>query len=959
MKKIYTLLISLILLGFNSHAQDCFMKPAPNYYVTSTNDMGPGSFREVINQINMSGMEANIMFAMGGSTISLMQPLPEITVPVFIDGMGVTLNGNFMIQEPAVLMTAANSCLINLNFVNFLPPDLTVTNINDDGAGSLRRVIQILNATSNGGMITFNIPGTAPHTITPFTALPAITKPVEINASSQPENGYTGTEPKIHLNGALVASADGLTFSDLSSLQVYGLKVTGFKKGLYISMNSLSSTRTVTIGSSWGKNVFCGNSEEGIYCAYSLNGTFEYNYFGLDPATNDAQGNGTGLLLIHDENSIVRNNVLSGNSRYGLYLQYSKNALVNDNYIGTDMTATANRGNAEDGIMTLSLDNAMIRNNVISGNGTQGGHLTAGIELSGKASVRNNKIGTDITGTVAIPNDLGIYIEGGVAEIGGPSSLDGNLISGNTDYAVYPRNMDTLIVMNNKIGTNAAGNARLGNLDGIYGRDVHFGLVSNNLISGNKGMGVYIFSAFSVIDSFTVRDNYIGVNADLTDTLGNGVGVGFHNVTAPGVYILNNIIGGNKTGLSLMGENALVKSNFIGFNPAGTVELPNATGIRITGSENIVQENVIAHNEASIILATSSTGTLYNRISRNSMYNNGGPGIDLDPVYTSANGLPHDSILPPVIVSVSTTGLSGIAEPGAEVEVYLNHTYNQYLQGETWLGTAIADVDGNWTLSSDFSNPCQLTALTIDTENNTSLFSAYQLDVSINEGAEEVWYCVDSIITLQVNVDYPALTWSNGEAGVEVIATAPGKYWVDASDVCGGFDSDTIVVVDKEEPVVAGIDFTPVDLTVQFSNLSTGATSYVWHFGDNNTSAEFEPSHTYAEPGSYTVALIGRNYCVIDTTELTIQVGTVTATTAYTEKSMSFSYGEGELLIRSEGNVTGTLQLTDLSGRTHLTQIRLNAGVNQVPLNLPSGLYLVTMITEGQKLLHSGKVVVR
>ena len=44
--------------------------------------------------------------------------------------------------------------------------------------------------------------------------------------------------------------------------------------------------------------------------------------------------------------------------------------------------------------------------------------------------------------------------------------------------------------------------------------------------------------------------------------------------------------------------------------------------------------------------------------------------------------------------------------------------------------------------------------------------------------------------------------------------------------------------------------------TVQFRNYSQDGESYVWDFGDGNTSTEFEPTHTYEENGEYNVTLV-------------------------------------------------------------------------------------------------------
>ena len=48
-------------------------------------------------------------------------------------------------------------------------------------------------------------------------------------------------------------------------------------------------------------------------------------------------------------------------------------------------------------------------------------------------------------------------------------------------------------------------------------------------------------------------------------------------------------------------------------------------------------------------------------------------------------------------------------------------------------------------------------------------------------------------------------------------------------------------------------------LNVSFSNLSTGAISYLWNFGDGGTSTAANPSHNYTSAGSYTVTLIATN----------------------------------------------------------------------------------------------------
>lgn len=48
-------------------------------------------------------------------------------------------------------------------------------------------------------------------------------------------------------------------------------------------------------------------------------------------------------------------------------------------------------------------------------------------------------------------------------------------------------------------------------------------------------------------------------------------------------------------------------------------------------------------------------------------------------------------------------------------------------------------------------------------------------------------------------------------------------------------------------------------LTVTFTNMSSGATGYVWNFGDGQSSQEADPVHTYSAPGAYNVTLNASN----------------------------------------------------------------------------------------------------
>ncbi len=73
----------------------------------------------------------------------------------------------------------------------------------------------------------------------------------------------------------------------------------------------------------------------------------------------------------------------------------------------------------------------------------------------------------------------------------------------------------------------------------------------------------------------------------------------------------------------------------------------------------------------------------------------------------------------------------------------------------------------------------------------------------------------------------------------------------------------------------AKFTYEPDGLTVQFTNKSVAADSYVWDFGDEATSTEKNPSHTYATAGSYKVTLTASNGKESDlySQDITVEVG--------------------------------------------------------------------------------------
>jgi hypothetical protein len=236
-------------------------------------------------------------------------------------------------------------------------------------------------------------------------------------------------------------------------------------------------------------------------------------------------------------------NVISGNAGSGVRLfggHWCGCAnIIQGNLIGTDITGTKDLGNAGDGIEvgdqnSDALRDTVVADNVVSGNGSRGVFVANGSSLS----VVGNKIGTNATGTAAIPNDDdGVeWLSPGDGAIGGPTAGERNVISGNRRSGiVIDPFAGPVRIPNNYVGTTNAGAATLGNGgSGILiagANDVHVGGTGagdGNVIAGNGGDGVAVSPGVrnSILGNSIFRNGELGIDLGPDGVTGNDDGDG-------------------------------------------------------------------------------------------------------------------------------------------------------------------------------------------------------------------------------------------------------------------------------------------------------------------------------------------------------------------------------------------------------------------------------------------------
>jgi len=129
-------------------------------------------------------------------------------------------------------------------------------------------------------------------------------------------------------------------------------------------------------------------------------------------------------------------------------------------------------------------------------------------------------------------------------------------------------------------------------------------------------------------------------------------------------------------------------------------------------------------------------------------------------------------------------------------------------------------------------------------------------DISTGEPTEWQWEFGDGETSTRKN---PLHTYPGaGTYTVTLRVTAPG----------GSASKRKFVTVEAGEPLIADFGFTVNGLTVLFSESSAGdPTSFSWDFGDGRFSTARNPTHTYAQPGTYTVELtVANQFGLTDTT---------------------------------------------------------------------------------------------
>jgi len=390
-----------------------------------------------------------------------------------------------------------------------------------------------------------------------------------------------------------------------------------------------------------------------------------------------------GIIVSGNKNQIGLDNELLANyisdNEYGILIAGDSNKITG-NVIGLDILGHKEANKF--GVLNFGNNNVIGgvfqgEGNVISGNDK--GIVVNSFEPGSVAYIVGNQIGTDIAGTAAIGNKIGIEINGPNTIIGGTNPAAMNIISGNTESGILTGLLSNNIqIIGNHVGVDKTGNINIPNRDGIaLGPGSTDCLVEKNLIKSNSQFGIYCSGIPQ--DSLESAGHLITENDILMNTIA-GIGISDNS---------HHIVIGEHLGGAGVGNN-----------------------IQFNGQGGVVFRNLIAT-------------PAYNTIRKNSFQKNGIKGID---IYSQCS-ICQDQTFPPDITSyteqdaVTALVVGTHHDAGSRIDVYTGDiNFSAHYEGKVWLGSTTVDANNDFVLAID-NCQCDIVATATDPDGNTSEFT--------------------------------------------------------------------------------------------------------------------------------------------------------------------------------------------------------------------------------------------
>ncbi len=223
------------------------------------------------------------------------------------------------------------------------------------------------------------------------------------------------------------------------------------------------------------------------------------------------------------------------------------------------------------------------------------------------------------------------------------------------------------------------------------------------------------------------------------------------------------------------------------------------------------------------------------------------------------------------------------------------------------------------------------------------------LNYKWNSGAIQQISWTGNLTTMDTaHILLPAYLLTAGNHQLMVYSTNPN------GSIDGNTSNDTILFSTTAQslPVVSDFSANPtascnLPATIDFTNLSQNALTYLWDFGDGTTSTDNSPSHTYISNGIFSVTLIAdAGICGSDQKTYTnmIQIGNVPPAADFSANNLTPILGE-TVTFTDLSDCTPTSWSWSFDPAAHVTYMNGTSSSSQNPQVsfTQTGLYTITL----------------
>jgi PKD repeat protein len=220
--------------------------------------------------------------------------------------------------------------------------------------------------------------------------------------------------------------------------------------------------------------------------------------------------------------------------------------------------------------------------------------------------------------------------------------------------------------------------------------------------------------------------------------------------------------------------------------------------------------------------------------------------------------------------AVSVNTICGVLVDAIELEFY-NTTLElgdnvELCQEDFELDATIDDENAIYEWEDGSTNPKRIVTETGVYEVTVTTICGEMTDqvevtfgnLTLNLG-EDMKLCEETTLELDATLDdeNATYTWEDGSTNPKRVVDENGIYSVNVTTTTCGILTDTIEVSFFEPSTIAKFEFTKLIDEVTFENKTETdyEVTYLWDFGDGNTSSDANPTHKYTQSGTYKVKL--------------------------------------------------------------------------------------------------------